>query len=412
MAEAPVRRAVPGMICPGCGVSTVARLAPHEVCAACKSQRAWNQQGERVVIDHAAIDAAVARRAGEAAGEPLWRKAIAWVAPALTLTLALASAFTVWQLVGARELGPLDSLIDGLSFSCKLAVGIGAAALASGIVALVRSRKSRHFRRIAMLASHLLAIAVGATALVFGLLGVAMVGGFSGDHTTMPARDTGSNPPHIQRILDATVVVLASDREGDARNGAVGTGAVIAAGDGHAWIVTCSHVAIPYMSPSAFRHPRDAQPVWIQLSDGREGAATVRWTAPPPLDVVLVDMPIANPPQPVPIAPDAGELSPGAPVTFVPNPYRAGWKVLHGHVLDRESHKTPAGLYDLVHTDLPVQHGDSGSGLFDARGQLVGLNTWARFGAGTSQGISLPSETMRAVIDAVHAGSIDRLVQE
>ncbi|MEO7735286.1 MAG: S1C family serine protease, partial [Kofleriaceae bacterium] len=96
-------------------------------------------------------------------------------------------------------------------------------------------------------------------------------------------------------------------------------------------------------------------------------------------------------------------------VTFVPNPYRAGWKVLHGELIRREAHRTSAGAYDLLYTDLPVIFGDSGSGLYDAQGRLVGLNTWAQFGGGASQGISLPSETMRVVVDAIRDGKLDNL---
>jgi S1-C subfamily serine protease len=78
----------------------------------------------------------------------------------------------------------------------------------------------------------------------------------------------------------------------------------------------------------------------------------------------------------------------------------------------RESHHTPAGEFSLLYTDLPVQPGDSGSGLFDAHGQLVGLNTWTRIGQGAPQGISLPSEAMRAIVDALQRGRIDELDQQ
>jgi S1-C subfamily serine protease len=167
---------------------------------------------------------------------------------------------------------------------------------------------------------------------------------------------------------------------------------------------------MPYIAVGAWRHPRDARPVWVQLSDGREGQAIVRWTAPPPLDVALVELPIDHPPEPVTIAPETREIQSSASVTFVPNPYRSGWKVLHGELIKRETHRTPAGVYDLLYTDLPVTFGDSGSGLYDARGQFIGLNTWTRItGNGPSQGISLPSETMRVLVDAIRDGKLDQL---
>jgi S1-C subfamily serine protease len=147
----------------------------------------------------------------------------------------------------------------------------------------------------------------------------------------------------------------------------------------------------------------------VQLSDGREGQAAVRWAAPPPLDVALVELAIIDAPEPVVIAPDTSELRLSSAVTFVPNPYRTGWHVARGELVRRETHRTTAGSYDVLYTDLPVIFGDSGSGLYDAQGRLVGLNTWTRFEAGIAQGISLPSETLRVVVDAIRSGKLDNL---
>jgi S1-C subfamily serine protease len=205
--------------------------------------------------------------------------------------------------------------------------------------------------------------------------------------------------------------VLAPDADGDARGLAMGTGAVIAGDDQRAWIVTCSHVAMPYVAVGAWRNARDAQPVWVALSDGREARGTVRWAAPPPLDVVLIELPVAHSPEPVVIAADTAALASDDKVTFVPNPFRSGWHVLHGKLLRRETHHTPAGVFDLLFTDLLVIPGDSGSGLYDDRGRLVGLNTWTRIDGYGPHGISLPSETMQVLVAAIRDGKLDRLDQ-
>ena len=86
-------------------------------------------------------------------------------------------------------------------------------------------------------------------------------------------------------------------------------------------------------------------------------------------------------------------------MSFVPNPFRSGWMVHHGKVLKRESHRTPAGEYSLIYTSLPVQPGDSGTGLFDSLGRLVGLNTWTHIEEGGPKGISLPSNTMERIVE-------------
>ena len=397
-------------VCPACHTMGPVRLAPDRLCASCEAQAAWQKigDGERLVIDRDSIAAAVRRRAGEAAGESLWRRGLAWAMPVATLGAAAFAVFYLVEGLSARPIGPLTLLIAGLSDAARATTLAGAVSLVVGVIALVRLRRQRQFRRVAILACHLVAVVAGATAVLIGALSWPWFGDGAG-HLSMPARESLATPSHIGRILDATVVVLAPDADGDARNLAMGTGAVIARDDTRAWIVTCSHVAMPYVAVGTYHNVRDASPLWVQLSDGREGRATVRWTAPPPLDVALVELPIDHPPEPVAIAADTSALVTDDDVTFVPNPYRSGWHVVRGKLLRRETHHTPAGTYDLLFTDLPVIHGDSGSGLYDARGLLVGLNTWTRTEGGGARGISLPSETMQVLAAAIRDGRIDRL---
>jgi S1-C subfamily serine protease len=397
-------------ICPRCRTAGPLRLGAGEVCGGCRSNDAWSRLGrEPLVIDRDTIEEAVRRRQRDAAGRPLWQRMLVWLAPALALGVAALAGWTLVRLLSARDIGPLALLLAGMASAWKQALLAGIAAVVVGSVALVRTRRSRHFRHLGLLACHLVVIAVGGTAVALAALHGFASGSFDGEHTTMPPRSSLDLPPHLQRIVEASAVVLAPGADGDARAGALGTGVVVATDAHRAWIATCSHVAIPYVSTGAPRRPRDARAVWVQLSDGREGRAAVKWAAPPPLDVVLIELAVDRPPSPVPIALDASGLARSSAVSFVPNPYRSGWKVHHGQVIRRETHHTPAGEYDLVLTDLPVTFGDSGSGLFDARGQLVGLNTWTRIDGDLAQGVSLPTEAMRIAIEAIRTGRLDQL---
>jgi S1-C subfamily serine protease len=279
------------------------------------------------------------------------------------------------------------------------------------VVALVRLRRRHQFRRLAFLTGHLVAIVLGASAAVTGGLHWAAWQPTRDVPQGMPPRAALGVASHVDRILDATVVVFAPDADGDARNLAIGTGAVVFRDPGTAWIVTCSHVAMPYVAVGTYHDVRTAPAVWALLADGREGPATVRWVAAPPLDVALVELRIANPPRPVEIAADTSGFGPDASVTFVPNPYRSGWSVEHGKLIRRDTHHTTAGTYDLLITDLRVIPGDSGSGLYDVRGQLVGLNTWTSSEDGRARGISLPSEAMQQLVVAIRDGALDRLDQ-
>src|SRR5262249_23004969 len=87
----------------------------------------------------------------------------------------------------------------------------------------------------------------------FGAVGI-------GQYTSMPVRESLGESAATERIVNATVVVLAPDADGNARNLAIGTGAVIAADDARAWIVTCSHVAMPYAALASVRGGRVVPP--------------------------------------------------------------------------------------------------------------------------------------------------------
>jgi S1-C subfamily serine protease len=408
--EAPIATS---RVCPKCNVAGPKKLAPGQVCATCEAQQAWNAIGESgIKIDAKAIQDAVVRREGEAAGEPFWQKAIGLAPVVLSFGVAAFAGWMIYLLLRPREIGPLRVLFEDLNGSSHRALWIGIGTFIVGIVALVRARKQRSYRKAHVLIAHMLAIVAGlGSAVIGGFHLYAMPSSFGGKYSSMPPKEQlgFASTSTVDRIVAATVVVLAPGSTGDAREMAMGTGAIVGGDAKRAWIVTCSHVAMPYAAVGSWRHAKDAQPVWIQLSDGREGKAFVRWAAPPPLDIAVIEFVIDNPPTPVQIAPNAGALEKSSAVMFVPNPYRDGWLVHKGRLLQKEAHTTPAGTYELLITDLPVTHGDSGSGLFDDRGQLVGLNTWTKVEGGLAHGISLPSEAMRALSDAVQHGELDRL---
>ena len=255
-----------------------------------------------------------------------------------------------------------------------------------------------------MMGLSILATISAAAALVFALLSLApSAQPPDWNYSTVPPRPDSANAPEpVDIVQRATTVLVAPDEHGDFSRPAIGSGIVIDRSPGKAVIVTCSHVAMPYIPPGAVRKPEDAFPLWVTMANGASGIGIVRWCAPPPIDVVLVEIEgLEHVPKPVQIAASTDYLLPGTPVFAVPNPMRNGWTTYQGTVLSQESHTTPAGTYRLVLSDLPVLPGDSGTGLFDKDGRLIGVNTWALMAPGIHQAISLPSETMQSILRAM-----------
>lgn len=392
--------------CPRCGAIGPVRLYEGEICAACKSTAAWESHAETpLVITRADVDDAIARRSGIEARSRLMR-AGRWAEGLLSFGLVVACAVAFALSWRPLEVGPLASLLSELTGRAWWTAISGGLSLVAGAVGLIRLRRRR--RRLGLLVAHCGAFAVGIGAVVIGGLGVAATASYPFQYDDMPRVRPPVMSAAVERVVDATVTVVAPDQSGDASLPAIGSGLVISTQHGRAWLVTNSHVAMPYAAVGSFRDAHDAAAVWVQLADRRGARGTVEWVAPPPLDVALVSVAIDNPPEPVPIARESATVVAGTNVLFVPNPYRAGWLVHTGTVLMRRQHATPAGDYSVIYVDLPVQPGDSGSGLINDAGELVGINTWTRLG-NAPRGISLEAETMRAIIDAIDDGTLDQL---
>ncbi len=396
---------VGGTICPECNAPVKVRLIGGEACPQCESSKAWERYGrpgQKLVVQPRDIAEAEAKITGQADGSAATARY--WLPGLLALGVGIGASFFVRELFSARPLGPLEPLVAELQRTSLMSAGLGVVALTVGIASTLAQKKGSLFRNATLLIVNLSAVLVGAFTMLVGAFHWGGASGAGWAHMAMPPlagalSTTQAITAQEKSIMSATTVLVAPDGNGDARGMSLGSGAVIRSDSGAAFVVTCSHVAMPYASVAAFRDPKDAHPVWVYFSDGRHAEGRVVWTAEPPLDVAVVRVDIEDPPNPVPVRASADAAEQGFDVSFVPNPFRSGWTVHHGKVLKRESHRTPAGEYSLIYTSLPVQPGDSGTGLFDSLGRLVGLNTWTQIEEGGPKGISLPSNTMERIVE-------------
>ena len=396
-----------GMICPDCRTPVRVRLIDGESCPQCESSKAWERYGgggHKLVIGQRDLAEAAVKITGE--GRAILSGAAMlsfWVPALVALGFGIGASFFVLELFSHRPLGPLEPLYEATQRTSLLCAGLGFVALVIGIASTLVQKKGSLFRNAPLLVVNLTAVIAGTVTLIVGGFHWGGASGVGWAHMAMPplagvASTIGTLTVQEKSIMSATTVLVAPDRNGDARGVSLGSGAVIRSDSKSAFVVTCSHVAMPYASVAAFRDPKDAHPVWVYFSDGRHAEGYVVWTAEPPLDVAVVRVDIDNPPNPVPVRASADAAEQGFEVSFVPNPFRSGWTVHRGKVLKREAHRTPAGEYSLIYTSLPVQPGDSGTGLFDSLGRLVGLNTWTQMAEGGPKGISLPSNTMERIV--------------
>jgi S1-C subfamily serine protease len=249
-----------------------------------------------------------------------------------------------------------------------------------------------------------------------GLIGVLLDGGANEGATaaaaaaippptSQPATGRGLGAEQIYR-RDAPGVVVITDTQsqvvpptfftpgGTQKVGALGSGFVV---DDKGDIVTNDHVV------------HGASSIRVGFTGGVSYPATIVGADPSSdLAVIRVDAPRAAL---HPLAfDDAGGIRVGDPVYAIGNPFGLDRTMTAGIVsATRRDIQSPNGLTipNAIQTDAPINHGNSGGPLLDARGRVVGVNAQIQAGtvdANVGIGFAISSDTAASVARQLVAG--------
>ena len=178
------------------------------------------------------------------------------------------------------------------------------------------------------------------------------------------AADLSTVPGPIQRAVRANVLLIVRQRMQTFE----GSGVVVERRDGRAVIVTNRHVIDgPGGSSSGERD------IEVTFWDGSRAEATVTWRAPDGVDVAVVECSDGGSPLENAVIRLARKLVVGENVFAVGNPYGLAWSYSTGVVSAIRKHSGDA--LRMIQTQVPLNPGNSGGGLYDAAGALVGINT-------------------------------------
>jgi serine protease Do len=260
----------------------------------------------------------------------------------------------------------------------------------------------RTIRRTA-LAAGLLAAALGTTALT------ALPGTAQTQPPVVAARLPGpSFADVVERVAPAVVRVTAREgaaaeplarppfgrgQPGQPRAGQ-GSGFVV---DGAGYIVTNAHVVA------------GAERVTVGLHDGRDLVARVVGTD-PATDIALLKIEAVGA-LPVLAFGDSDRARVGDWVMAMGNPFGLGGSVTAG-IVSARGRQIGAGPYDdFIQTDAPINPGNSGGPLFNAAGEVVGVNTaiYSPSGGNIGIGFAVPSKIVTQVVAQLREhGSVQR----
>ena len=156
------------------------------------------------------------------------------------------------------------------------------------------------------------------------------------------------------------------------------------------YVLTNSHVITTAGEGDPSVEPEAAETVYVQYRDEERVPATiVGWDVYDDVGLLKVD-PQDHPVSPVPLG-DSGRVVVGEPVAAIGSPFGNDSSLSVGVVAATErsigSLTSRYNLVDAIQTDAPINRGNSGGPMFNARGEVVGINAQIRSESGTAEGV-------------------------
>jgi S1-C subfamily serine protease len=181
--------------------------------------------------------------------------------------------------------------------------------------------------------------------------------------------------------------LFGDDGDGSLSGAAQGSGFVVS-DDGY--ILTNSHVITTAGDVAIDEKPEAAETVYVEFKDGERVPATiVGWDPYDDVGLLKVD-PKAHPVSPVPLG-DSGTVVVGEPVAAIGSPFGQATSLSVGVVSATErlidSLTSRYSLVDAIQTDAPINRGNSGGPMFDADGDVIGINAQIRSESGNAEGV-------------------------
>jgi 2-alkenal reductase len=201
-----------------------------------------------------------------------------------------------------------------------------------------------------------------------------------------PLAGNGFSPSSIyaRRSPGVVTIVAVYGTEPESARRAQGSGFVVSS---QGYILTNSHV-ITTAGDTAV--PRPADSVFIEFQDrDRAEAKIVGWDVFDDVGLLKVE-PSAHALAPVPLGNSAAVVV-GEPAAAIGSPFgnenSLGVGVVSAVHRSVDSLTSSFNLVDAIQTDAPINHGNSGGPLFDARGRVIGINAQINSTSGEAEGV-------------------------
>ena len=201
-----------------------------------------------------------------------------------------------------------------------------------------------------------------------------------------PLTGNGFDPRRLyaRRTAGVVTIVAVQGTDADTAQQVQGSGFVVSA---QGYILTNSHV-ITTAGDGNVARPADS--VFVEFQDGdRAQAEIVGWDVFDDVGLIKVD-PSDHALAPVPLG-NSAAVAVGESVAAIGSPFGKENSLTVGVVSATrrsvDSLTSSFSLVDAIQTDAPINHGNSGGPLFDARGRVIGINAQIRSSGGNGEGV-------------------------
>src|SRR3989440_2288522 len=211
-----------------------------------------------------------------------------------------------------------------------------------------------------------------------------------------PLPGNGFDPARLYRERASGVVTIYAffGNERVATSASQGSGFVVSP---QGYILTSSHVITNAGDTNSVR---PAGHVYVQFADrDRVSAQVVGWDVFDDVGVLKID-PSEHHVAGVPLG-DSSAVVVGEPVAAIGSPFGNADSLATGVVSavhrSIDSLTSSFSVPDAIQTDAPINHGNSGGPLFDARGRVIGINAQIRSDSGSAEGVgfAVPIDSAR-----------------
>ncbi|MCA9137069.1 MAG: trypsin-like peptidase domain-containing protein [Planctomycetales bacterium] len=257
----------------------------------------------------------------------------------------------------------------------------GLAAITLGCIALVLHTYNRRGMALAVLA-----ILIGIADVLGWAVGLYYFSGNHGqvivslDDFMIDPESLEQLPEPIGRAMRANVLIQSQSGIGLLGTG-LGSGVILKTDGDTALIVTNRHVIDPGYATSSVTQTKAEEigsTVFVTALGQPETPSQVVWVAPHGVDLALISARISS--TEIRSAHWQKELRSkiGDPVFAVGNPHGLGWTHTAGDISQLRRQSRGTFEYRVIQTTAAINSGNSGGGLYDAAGMLLGINTWTQ----------------------------------